>query len=340
MSKIIPGLTLPNRRSGIGVSEYELHPTSGLRVFPYTVDLFNNDGYLVDPAVIGSTIANNANWTNLSLPPNVDGTLYAEHLPFPMTLSVKWINTAATFGQVIALRVTGFNQFGDPVAEETPDITIAVPAGAPVGTVTTYFWLSKVFSIVTKIEYRASNVGAGNSIGIGFRWRIQRSVAMPAQTYILRETGAVGVAVTLPADYDQGIGLPVRCRSYATTGAAFQPSEGKYDILGGYIENLTSNQKYGLAPMQTGPFPAGPNGGTLIGMSGRANALEGDPNKFFPFYIAGLLDARRIDTVGVNTFAWGDNYRVHAWIRSTVGAGRHLPRSAYPTFPSSRASNA
>lgn len=339
MARIIPNLTLPNRRSGIGITEEQLHATAGLRVMPYTVDLFNNDTFLIDPAVVGATLTNQTNWTNLSLPPNVDGTLYAGWLPFPLTPCVKWINTAATFGQVIALRVTGLNQFGDPIVEETPDITIAVPSGAPVGTVTTYFWLSKVFAVVTKIEYRASNLGAGNTMGMGFRWRINRSVALPAQTYILRETGAVGVAVTLPADYDQGIGLPLRCRSYVARGSAFLPADGKYDVLGGYIENLTSSQTYMMAPMQVGPAPA-ICGGVLLGMSGQANALQGDPNKFFPFFITGLLDAHRIDTVGANTFAWGDKYRIHAWIRTTVGGGRFQPKTLYPTVPMTRAVNA
>lgn len=328
-------------QSGVGINESILQPSSGLRVVPMTVMLHSDPTFIVSDTapLAGSAIVNTTTWTELA---RYHGTLsagqtYNLRLPTPCSISFRWTNSNATFGQKFRLRITGYDQFGAPQRETTGWITVNDPGGSPTGAVYTHGWCSKVFAVVTKVEYQASNINSSNdSIALGTRFYLDTDAALPSQNYILGE----GVSGAAAAYYNQGFGVPIRLRQYIldTAGlAGFTDDSGKLDILGGIIENITQSESYPLNPYSVGAAAANElSGGFLIGQKSTYGEWEGDPHRitligttsgFTGFHTIGV-DAPS-DVAAPPAPAWDDEYRVTVWARTTVGGGRADLPSAY-----------
>lgn len=336
-------MSLQKPPSGPGVTTQQLAPSTGMRVVTCRYLLTHDDTFYVNNASAGLALANTTDWSIMSsqlvtpptappAPNGIEPTRIGLRMPVPCTPSVRFTTTGPTFGQRIALRVTGRNQFGHPIQETTPWVTINTPGGVPAGTCNTYFWLSKVFSMVEKIEYQGQGLNpAQNSIAIGFRFFSDSNpAAVPAGNYINFQNGAAGKA--LFAIYNQGIGLPIELEPYISNGGGISADRGQFDILGGYGINLANNHRWAINPyFPSAALNKGPTGGFLIGQGDRTANWEGDPNKFVLNRYSGLLEFQRLDAAGAPTIAWGANVELNIWFRTTVGGGPNKQASSYPS---------
>lgn len=342
-------------RGGIGLREHDLHPATGLRFSSVTYYLNASDDFLVSPQATGTPglgflIADTTEWlpvgdspgfripTNSGIEPTFS---IGNRFPAPMTLCCRIICTTATFGQRIALRVTGYDQFGVAQREVTPLIEINDPGGSPTPPVTTYFWLSKVFSEVSKIEYMGEGLtGPTVALGIGYRFHPDTSetVLPNTSTFMNYQTGANSEPVF--SIYNQGVGMPLLTRPYTSSGVAgIQNEAGVREIVGGTIENLTSGGVAIINPWEPRNLRnRGPVAGMLIGQSDQTAVWEGDTNKFGLFQTQGVLAFRRIDNTppGQLPSDWNDAYRVTVHARTSIGSGRRPVPDVYPKNVSNR----
>lgn len=172
--------------SGVGLHERQLHQASGLRNTSLNA-VISTDFSGICP-LIGIGSAAGTGYTDWGGPDYGAGRLasmktaltagygitWTGHLPVPMTPTIYLVAfglavpTFAASGtgeatQVVRFRVRGIDQFGEPLEEITPPITLNIygrntAAGGPSGTLAEVEYLfaihlSKVFSYVADVEY-------------------------------------------------------------------------------------------------------------------------------------------------------------------------------------------
>lgn len=192
--------TLPG---GSGMVEEGIHPGSGLRSVIQTGVLMNSEKCL---GYSNAALTNTTGWTTLV---TEAASAFRNRLPFPCTPCITYVQTngAPANNQVLSVRIQGLDQFGTYVREEILNIT---PSNSPVvGTVQapyvrkTRIWCTKVFAIVTKIEYQVSSVQAASdrlAVGVYWDWDIGGPPA-PYEDYFYQSS--------------QGIGTPYRVAPYS-----------------------------------------------------------------------------------------------------------------------------
>lgn len=221
---------------GPGIVEEGIHPASGLRSIIQTGTLANHDA-----CVASAQVANASSWTVLPLSTMVGlnpwgvsstslgtQTLYRGRLPFPCTPCITYRQTNATPNntQVFSIKVFGYDQFGQFIYETVENQTTAA---ATIGTPTlnyirrTRLWLSKVFAVITRIEYKlATAQSTDDYIDVGVAWNpdFLNATWEPYTNYI--------------GQLNQGIGSPLRLAPYGPA----QPFAGP-ELLGIELTNTT-----------------------------------------------------------------------------------------------------
>jgi len=207
--------------AGVGIREENLNPDSGLRISSVTYKLHSA------PFCIAhyQQISNQADWTVLDI--NSGGAFQrAAVMPVPATpcVSFRNINGATAFGQTIQIKLTGLDQFGRYVEEESPSITLAdlvtALGGTPTNPFVTRIQMSKVFSTIFSASYKASAVdGTNDSIGIGLVPVYYRDGWKSANT-------RNNFQMVAPGNF--GVGSALRINQYSATNGV---DEGVYDIV-------------------------------------------------------------------------------------------------------------
>lgn len=154
--------------SSPGISEAQIGLDAGLRNMPFRVTTYDNVDHLFSGKALGAA---SGAFTDVTKGP-ISATLLTKQLPFPCTPCFGLVHVANT-GQVLRFRVTGFDQFGQPIQEITPRITLANAVYTATNALpTAYIWLSMVFSYIEKIEVEWSNCNAADLLygGIMFPW--------------------------------------------------------------------------------------------------------------------------------------------------------------------------
>lgn len=154
---------------GYGVREENIHQGSGLRIASVTALLnrsmtaaaggFHPNTGILTPSGGQVTDANLGLWQNITA---LATTGWYGRLPVPMTPVIRTLTIPLTSTNRIQFRVTGFDQFGNHTVETTPALDLTDLAAA---VITDGFWwvcCSKVFSYVTKVEFRGEGL---NTIG-------------------------------------------------------------------------------------------------------------------------------------------------------------------------------
>lgn len=136
-----------------GLDERQLNRETGLRsaFFDYTV----GQGH----PTLGTAVAAATSYTDFagSIP------ISRQVLPAPVTPCIVIYRLIGTNSRVVKFRVRGYDQFGEQIEEVTPTITLAEPTwntagGSGVFFSTCYIWLSRVFSIITSVEFNATGL--------------------------------------------------------------------------------------------------------------------------------------------------------------------------------------
>lgn len=265
-------------RAGIGIQEDDLHPYTGLRVWPYRQRLVQAPTCVV----AGFPLTENGEWTPITLNPEFR-TRYAVAasrriiagvpLPYPVTPCISFINTNATpeYGQLVRFRLRGYDMFGNGITEVTPPLLIPTNGlGSSQGQVT-YIWCSKVFSEIYSAEYRYTP-GAGSagfdhvSIGTMLIYDQDDALASDGEQIHIQPSGSEFTSANTLSLRNMGIGLPclMTPASNYFTGAGFldQDDRGFQDILSVNLFNATTAQDV-LVPRGRSSTPAA--GGALQG---------------------------------------------------------------------------
>lgn len=209
--------TLPG---GVGNVEEGLHHASGLRTVLHTGNL----GQSVACIARSAAMTNTSGWTLLPLAElpatsfawgrvtNGVQTLSRTRLPFPCTPCVTYwqTNISPANTQTFNVRLTGFDQFGQPIQEMLSGssfsmlsvaATSAEEGNATPGDPTDTFgrktraWFSKVFSVITKIEYQCVTTQAADDrieVGIYFDFDFSTGLTAPYETYKNRTNQGIG----------------------------------------------------------------------------------------------------------------------------------------------------
>ena len=301
----LPGAVNP------GIEEASVRSNSGLRVETYHFRTVSDINYLsaLGTLLPGATLAltDRSTWANIGVGLGTDFPVLSNRvLPYPVTPCIK-INQVngggVTYGATVRFRMTGYDQFGNPQIETTPWLTLRNSSETTANEANFYFYMSKVFSIVTSIEYMAEGlvVGDVNKIQVGMLFYPDPQKLPPGTGATFLETGptAGSGSNNHGGFWNQGFGLPIRCRSFVCDelgvdgsgvvnerlqdkfGVGLVNGKGQYDCLGGLVRRTSGGGS------EQGPFGvpvvdtiSGFNkGGFLIGQSDVALPWQGDQNK-------------------------------------------------------------
>ncbi len=210
--------TLPG---GVGNVEEGLHHASGLRTVTHTGNFAHSESCIASSAALVTT----EGWTPLPLAQlpatsfawgtvtNGVQTLSRTRLPFPCTPCVTYrqTNAAPAENQTFNVRLTGFDQFGQPIQEMLSGTqffmmpvlpTLTGSEGNPTpGTITDTFsrktraWFSKTFAVVTKVEYQSANPQGSDDfieVGMYFDFDYSTGLTAPYETYHNRANQGIG----------------------------------------------------------------------------------------------------------------------------------------------------
>lgn len=199
-----------------GGTERDLHPASGLRIANQCV--LTQSAATTAAYVFSSTSLDNggaprgvvaefqngfrevqlANGTDVGGLEN--GTLVNQVLPYPTTLALTYTTSVASVE--VRFRVSGFDQFGNPIRETLPWMTTNAQAvvNSSLFTPQTIQWTSKVFSRIEKIEMQlGANASDSDIVAVGLRHFWDRNTQ---QAYLYN--GATGGSYTLTVNFPGG----------------------------------------------------------------------------------------------------------------------------------------
>lgn len=293
------------------------------------------------------TITNQTSWTTLAAIGSGVG-----QLPYPATPSFIYRTTTTNqSGMTLQLRIRGLDAVGNQITEETPVVVMGIRAGGTIISTTTpanhIGWVSKCFSRVDSIEYKASNLPAASSLAVGLvtHCDILTALAPPNTLFLGHSAGANektqvidspnGVDNNMDLFWNQGFALPIECQQLAFSDAASVSNvafrgNGAIDVISGYLNNLTTGF---LAP--AGAYQRGnnnpvavPEGGFVINQNGTLDDWNGDPNKIMLFHSSAsrkllqtedALLASEASRVNAHAEAWLDKIEIHVRVRSSLG---------------------
>lgn len=352
MPSLYPKVKLPDLsgQADPGIQEDQVRKRSGLRSSILRVRTVTDINYLT---ALGSTptgsftvLTNQTDWTHIQetatsqfLP-----VLSNQVLPYPCTpvFKVRLVQVPVTYpGGQARFRVTGYDQFGNGTVEITPWIRFNNQTGTTANEANFYVCCSKVFSEVTKIEFQANGLSAGNvnEFAAGpFFW--------PNASLTLPGTGAVWTESVVGNNdkgsfWNMGFGLPRRCMPVVLDPTGVTALEtalaagsvlgsGNRDIVSGYIRNETQSREGAFGtPRADG---ARLMGGFLIGQNDPFDTWEGCRDKAMVVWVAGSVEIFDLPVsagVVVTTVA-GDIYDINLYAHSTIGKGS--PEAKYPVL--------
>ncbi len=283
------------KRAGPGIQEGQLHPSTGLRVAHQSLTLIHDPFLIVSNAAGtgGIAIENQTAWTVVAsnvgaLDIGFKGAGSVSEMPYPCTPVIGLTNTLATnaeIGQVIQVRLTGINQFGDAIVEITPTITIVDNATTDLASTpnTHLIFMSKVFARVDKMEFKASVLTATeNFLSLGVSWG---GFSIETTGFAL---GTTTEEIMGQSWLNFGVGTPVKCRqhrvNFDTAGAlvTLLRDAGSRDIMTLALNEATQTRTaagVGCA-IRTVESSGAQNSGFTIGQSDSALSWQGDPNKW------------------------------------------------------------
>lgn len=145
-----------------GRSEAQVSEGSGLRTAHFRSFLQSDQTRNVNnQAVGGASSAAVTSWTAV--------TMNNRWNPYCGTLTALVTQASATTG-TFQLRVYGYDQFGQPLVEETPVVSLAAKTN-------NYIYLAHCFSYVVGVEYKSTGLDvAGDKLFLGTRWDWTRTV--------------------------------------------------------------------------------------------------------------------------------------------------------------------
>jgi hypothetical protein len=244
---------------GPGWLEPNAHSTQGVELRQFSYYLFQEPQFWISDSAnaIGVTsgtgqgqLTNRADWTPFTFTNGAgqatavaQGNNVGQRLPYAVTPCIRYY-AAGTWTQVLQVRMTGLNQWGEEIVETTPPITMVNPGGGAAGH-TYYIWMSRCFAEVTKIEYKLANKQAADTLGIGIVHPL--NVAEPGFPIAPTASGGTqtasqleAAASTVPNIWNYGLGAPFRFRGEWKYDAPLTAPDGDFnggfEILGGILQ--------------------------------------------------------------------------------------------------------
>jgi hypothetical protein len=244
---------------GPGWLEPNAHSTQGVELRQFSYYLFQEPQFWISDSAnaIGVTsgtgqgqLTNRADWTPFTFTNGgsqatavAQGNNVGQRLPYAVTPCIRYY-AAGTWTQVLQIRMTGMNQWGEEIVETTPPITMVNPGGGAAGH-TYYIWMSRCFAEVTKIEYKLANKQAADTIGIGIVHPLNvAETGFPIAPTASGGTQTAGIidptAASISNIFNYGLGSPYRFRGEVvpenSVGFPNGKMTGDFEILGGILQ--------------------------------------------------------------------------------------------------------
>lgn len=245
-------------RQAIGWKEEQLHAYTGLRSDPYRVRLIQAPTCIM----AGQPIVDAIDWTVLPLnsefrtrantSTSLTPVAAPMRLPVPCTPCFTFVNSTATpdYGQLIRLRIKGYDQYGGGQTEVTPWLTIPTNASGSSQGQATYIWISKVFAIISEIAYQADNTSGNDNLSCGTKFLFDADHFLATDGEQIYNEGTAATSHIR----NMGIGLPLRTRHGHVNPATheIEDSSGLLDFLCCQAQNLTTGQVYNVQQHRAG----------------------------------------------------------------------------------------
>ena len=312
-----------------GTTEAQIHRHSGLRTAQVIAPLVSLPNCIVNafvPTDVGLTA-----WTRIPPINNAIPTLSRSRLPYPATPCISITKTDAETINA-QFRLTGFDQFMRPVE----DITLPVLSTAGDGHLTLRVWCSRVFSQITRIEYRYTGSAASHRINVGLHWNthLAQSNKPATENYYFHDGG--------------GFGTPFVMSPYQFGSAAKQQPSllQQPEFLGGWLLNLSRAlpAPFLFAPLQAFDERSGETMATLTAANGGGGIYIGrnfagmrpEPNKFMLFLEDALLNVTAQDSttlLAAANHATADQMYLLCTFYSGAGDALGRPPTVQRTYP-------
>lgn len=275
------------------MQEHQLAPHTGLRLGSFSAIFSNESGKCVayNPAGSGLVFAASTDWQPVAIN-------RGNRLPMPCTPCLTIVYSTGLMTAYVTcswqVRMTGLDQWGNHIQETLPQATVAKHANT-VDTGLFIFWMSRVFSVVTKVEIRCSNATmifavAAVSVGARFTWDDSKIVTQDVDFSVGGKDEEI-----LIYNKNQGLGLPVPVNPSFNNDPFTYPDV--WSVMVEPADSAVAESNYAVLK----PFTGGAGGGGfIIGQyRGASDTINGQTISYAN--VAGDLHKLRINRSSTNT---------------------------------------